>query len=175
MRLQLQGRRFRFSLRQPLRTAAGVLDAREGWLLRIEASNGALGWGEVAPLDSAERPLCEGAPLFGPCAPLPPGPRLAPTPLGARHLHRAAVVGCIAARASVVHPALRGGQPGGAVTWAGPLIEFCNWINHLVGWSVLEMSGNGFRNIFRFWALWAKVFRIVGSDHRWVSGRGPSP
>ena len=59
MRLQLQGRRFRFSLRQPLRTAAGVLDAREGWLLRIEASDGALGWGEVAPLDSAERPLCE--------------------------------------------------------------------------------------------------------------------
>ena len=58
MRLQLQGRRFRFSLRQPLRTAAGVLDAREGWLLRIEASDGALGWGEVAPLDFAERPLC---------------------------------------------------------------------------------------------------------------------
>ena len=58
MRLQLQGRRFCFSLRQPLRTAAGVLDAREGWLLRIEASDGSLGWGEVAPLDSAERPLC---------------------------------------------------------------------------------------------------------------------
>ena len=45
MRLQLQGRRFCFSLRQPLRTAAGVLDAREGWLLRIEASDGSLGWG----------------------------------------------------------------------------------------------------------------------------------
>ena len=56
MRLQLQGRRFSFSLRQPLRTAAGVLDAREGWLLRIEASDGALGWGEVCLLYTSPSP-----------------------------------------------------------------------------------------------------------------------
>ena len=58
MPLQLQWRRFRFSLQRPLRTAAGVIATREGWLLRLEASDGALGWGEVAPLNPAERPQC---------------------------------------------------------------------------------------------------------------------
>jgi len=58
MLLQLQWRRFRFSLQRPLRTAAGVIETREGWLLRLEASDGALGWGEVAPLNPAERPQC---------------------------------------------------------------------------------------------------------------------
>ena len=58
MPLQLQWRRFRFLLQQPLRTAAGVIEDREGWLLRIEASDGALGWGEGAPLDPAERSPC---------------------------------------------------------------------------------------------------------------------
>jgi len=58
MPLQLQWRRFRFSLQRPLRTAAGVIEDREGWLLRIEASDGALGWGEVAPLDPAEQSPC---------------------------------------------------------------------------------------------------------------------
>jgi O-succinylbenzoate synthase len=50
MTLRLQRRRFRFALLQPLRTAAGELRERFGWLLRLEDDHGAVGWGEVAPL-----------------------------------------------------------------------------------------------------------------------------
>ena len=52
MTLRLQHRRFRFALLQPLRTAAGVLTERSGWLLRVEDEQGTVGWGEVAPLQS---------------------------------------------------------------------------------------------------------------------------
>ena len=59
MDLQLQFRPFRFALTRPLRTAAGVLQGRRGWLLRLEAGNGAVGWGEVAPLNPAWLKRCE--------------------------------------------------------------------------------------------------------------------
>jgi O-succinylbenzoate synthase len=59
MDLQLQFRPFRFALTRPLRTAAGVLQGRRGWLLRLEAGNGAVGWGEVAPLNPARLKRCE--------------------------------------------------------------------------------------------------------------------
>ena len=59
MDLQLQFRPFRFALTRPLRTAAGVLQGRRGWLLRLEAGNGAVGWGEVAPLNPVWLKRCE--------------------------------------------------------------------------------------------------------------------
>ena len=59
MDLQLQIRPFRFALIRPLRTAAGVLQDRCGWLLRLQATTGATGWGEVAPLDQSRLPHCQ--------------------------------------------------------------------------------------------------------------------
>jgi O-succinylbenzoate synthase len=35
-------------------TAAGALQERAGWLLRLQTSDGGLGWGEAAPLEPAE-------------------------------------------------------------------------------------------------------------------------
>jgi O-succinylbenzoate synthase len=35
-------------------TAAGALQERAGWLLRLQSSDGGLGWGEAAPLEPAE-------------------------------------------------------------------------------------------------------------------------
>jgi O-succinylbenzoate synthase len=54
--LRLEWRPFRFDLPRPLRTAAGVLDERRGWLLRLGSSQGGLGWGEAAPLPSPPLP-----------------------------------------------------------------------------------------------------------------------
>ena len=51
MELQLQIKPYGFQLSRPLLTAAGVLQDRRGWLLRLEDSAGRLGWGEVSPLD----------------------------------------------------------------------------------------------------------------------------
>ena len=59
MDLQLQIRPFRFALTQPLRTAAGVLRDRCGWLLRLESRGGRIGWGEISPLDQALLPHCQ--------------------------------------------------------------------------------------------------------------------
>ena len=59
--LRLQRRRFRFALLQPLRTAAGELRERCGWLLRLDDDQGAVGWGEVAPLQPQQRSICEDA------------------------------------------------------------------------------------------------------------------
>ncbi|QNI92870.1 O-succinylbenzoate synthase [Synechococcus sp. BOUM118] len=56
--MRLQQRSFRFDLCQPLQTAAGVLEERRGWLLRLEDGNGRLGWGEVAPLAADQLALC---------------------------------------------------------------------------------------------------------------------
>ena len=56
--MRLQHRPFRFRLRQPLQTAAGVLEERRGWLLRLDDDNGHLGWGEVAPLAADQLALC---------------------------------------------------------------------------------------------------------------------
>ena len=58
MDLQLQIRPFRFALTKPLRTAAGVLRDRCGWLLRLESRDGRIGWGEISPLDQALLPRC---------------------------------------------------------------------------------------------------------------------
>ena len=51
MTLRLQCRAFHFALLQPLRTSAGRLLRRSGWLLRLDKGEGCVGWGEVAPLD----------------------------------------------------------------------------------------------------------------------------
>ena len=61
MTLRLQRRRFRFVLLQPLRTAAGELRERCGWLLRLDDDHGAVGWGEVAPLEQQQWLPCEDA------------------------------------------------------------------------------------------------------------------
>ncbi|MEC8442523.1 MAG: o-succinylbenzoate synthase [Cyanobacteriota bacterium] len=61
MALALQIRPYAFPLRRPLRTASGVLQERRGWLLRLEAENGRIGWGEVAPLEASEQSACDWA------------------------------------------------------------------------------------------------------------------
>ena len=61
MTLRLQRHPFRFALLQPLRTAAGELRERCGWLLRLEDDQGAVGWGEVAPLQQQQFTVCEQA------------------------------------------------------------------------------------------------------------------
>ena len=61
MTLRLQRRRFRFALLQPLRTASGELCERCGWLLRLDDHQGAVGWGEVAPLQPHQFTACEQA------------------------------------------------------------------------------------------------------------------
>ena len=61
MTLRLQRRRFCFALLQPLRTASGVLRERCGWLLRLDDEQGAVGWGEVAPLQQQQFTACEQA------------------------------------------------------------------------------------------------------------------
>ena len=48
--LRLAWRPFVLPLPQPLDTAAGVLTAKRGWLLRLSRADGAVGWGEAAPL-----------------------------------------------------------------------------------------------------------------------------
>ncbi|WP_087069481.1 enolase C-terminal domain-like protein [Cyanobium sp. NIES-981] len=50
LQLRLQWRPFRALLPQPLRTARGTLAAKQGWLLRLDAETGAVGWGEASPL-----------------------------------------------------------------------------------------------------------------------------
>ena len=59
MTLRLQRRPFRFALLQPLRTAAGELRERSGWLLRLENDDGQVGWGDVAPLQQQQFTTCE--------------------------------------------------------------------------------------------------------------------
>ncbi len=57
MELTLRWRAFRLELPCPLVTAAGRLREKRGWLLRLEAADGALGWGEAAPLVGDLAPL----------------------------------------------------------------------------------------------------------------------
>ena len=52
--MQLQWRPYQFPLPRPLRTAGGEWHQRSGWLLRLETPDGALGWGEAAPLPGGE-------------------------------------------------------------------------------------------------------------------------
>ena len=49
--MRLRWRPFRLRLSQPLRTARGPLLEKRGWLLRLETADGAVGWGEAAPLE----------------------------------------------------------------------------------------------------------------------------
>jgi o-succinylbenzoate synthase len=55
--VQLQWRPFRLALPRPLVTAAGPIATKRGWLLRLEDANGAVGWGEAAPLAGELAPL----------------------------------------------------------------------------------------------------------------------
>lgn len=48
--LYLNWRPFSFALPAPLRTAAGPVPPRRGWLLRLETAQGTCGWGEASPL-----------------------------------------------------------------------------------------------------------------------------
>jgi O-succinylbenzoate synthase len=61
MELRLQIKPYAFNLSRPLHTAAGVLQQRRGWLLRLEDSAGRLGWGEVAPLEVEQHEACHAA------------------------------------------------------------------------------------------------------------------
>jgi O-succinylbenzoate synthase len=61
MELRLQIKPYAFKLNRPLHTAAGVLQHRRGWLLRLEDSAGRLGWGEVSPLETEQHEACHSA------------------------------------------------------------------------------------------------------------------
>lgn len=57
--LQLQWRPYRFALPQAMVTSQGAWQERRGWLLRLEAADGRLGWGEAvaepsSPVDLAD-------------------------------------------------------------------------------------------------------------------------
>ncbi|MEB3333831.1 MAG: o-succinylbenzoate synthase [Cyanobacteriota bacterium] len=52
----LQWRPFHFALPAPLRTAAGRLERRRGWLLRLQTARETVGWGEAAPLALGSAP-----------------------------------------------------------------------------------------------------------------------
>jgi O-succinylbenzoate synthase len=54
---QLEWRPFTLPLRRPLVTARGGLGTKRGWLLRLLTPEGAVGWGEAAPLDGDLIPL----------------------------------------------------------------------------------------------------------------------
>jgi len=51
--VHLEWRPFAFSLPSPLLTASGGVGGKRGWLLRLETAEGALGWGEAAPLEAS--------------------------------------------------------------------------------------------------------------------------
>ncbi len=63
--LQLDWRPFRLALPQPLSTARGVIREKRGWLLRLEDADGAVGWGEAAPLDGAVQGLGQSIAALG--------------------------------------------------------------------------------------------------------------
>ena len=49
--LRIEFRRYRLPFRAAVRTAHGVWREREGLILRLTGENGAIGWGEVAPVE----------------------------------------------------------------------------------------------------------------------------
>ncbi len=55
--LRLAWRPFQFHLPQAMVTAHGALAQRRGWLLRLEAADGRLGWGEALPLEPEQGSL----------------------------------------------------------------------------------------------------------------------
>lgn len=54
--LRLQWRPYRFALPRAMVTSQGAWSERRGWLLRLEADDGRLGWGEAADLEPAGVP-----------------------------------------------------------------------------------------------------------------------
>ena len=58
--MRLAWRPFQFHLPQALVTAHGALAQRRGWLLRLEAADGRLGWGEALPLEPEQGALASG-------------------------------------------------------------------------------------------------------------------
>jgi O-succinylbenzoate synthase len=54
--LALETRPFSFQLPRPLQTSSGRLEAKRGWLLRLQGPDGSIGWGEAAPLEPTETP-----------------------------------------------------------------------------------------------------------------------
>jgi O-succinylbenzoate synthase len=83
--LRLAWRPFQFPLARALVTAQGRLAERRGWLLRLEAADGRLGWGEAAPfpgwdpieacrLSIAQLGPCQGRQQLEEVLPALPGP-----------------------------------------------------------------------------------------------------
>ncbi len=83
--LRLAWRPFQFPLARALVTAQGRLAERRGWLLRLEAADGRLGWGEAAPfpgsdpiqacrLSIAQLGPCQGRQQLEEALPALPGP-----------------------------------------------------------------------------------------------------
>ena len=58
--LRLAWRPFQFHLPQAMVTAHGALAQRRGWLLRLEAADGRLGWGEALALEPEQGSLASG-------------------------------------------------------------------------------------------------------------------
>lgn len=63
--IRLQWRPFGFALPKPLATAAGTVHQRRGWLVRLQGPQGAVGWGEAAPLDGRLEPLAAAIEALG--------------------------------------------------------------------------------------------------------------
>ena len=59
MCLALNVKPFSFNLLEALQTSKGIIKEKSGWLIHIENSIGNYGWGEVSPLSSSERVICE--------------------------------------------------------------------------------------------------------------------
>ncbi len=59
MKLNLKIKPFSFNLLKELKTFHGVINKKNGWLIRIEDEIGNIGWGEIAPLCNSEKKLCE--------------------------------------------------------------------------------------------------------------------
>ena len=68
--LRLAWRPFQFHLPQAMVTAHGALAQRRGWLLRLEAADGRLGWGEALALEPEQGSLASG--LVGAIQAMPP-------------------------------------------------------------------------------------------------------
>ena len=103
--LALRWRPFHFPLPQPLVTARGVVVERCGWLLRLEAADGRLGWGEAAPLELGA--AWAGASPAGAAAGVTAGsdperpPAEAPHPPGTAHRACAAAIAALGPQAEL--------------------------------------------------------------------------
>ena len=65
--MRLAWRPFQFHLPQAMVTAHGALAQRRGWLLRLEAADGRLGWGEALPLEPEQGLLAGAIQAMPPC------------------------------------------------------------------------------------------------------------